>query len=109
MAKCCHSPELAMVLFAVFVIFLPRGANVADVAILVGSQEFQMQCTQPVNNSNWCTFAVFATFPKVRNVVIYGVGNLSRNANDKSTPNAQKHVGACEAGLHKAVARTSQV
>ena len=33
---------------------------------------------------------------------MYGVGSLD----DRSTPNIQRHVGACEAGLQKLVVRT---
>ena len=45
---------------------LPRGANLAaDIAILVASQEFQMQCTQALNISNWSPFAVSQPFPKL--------------------------------------------
>ena len=33
---------------------LPRGANLADVAIFVASPEFQIQCTQSLNISMWC-------------------------------------------------------
>ena len=45
-AKCCHLPELTMVLFAVFVII--QGANLADVAILKKSK---------------CDALKFSTFP----------------------------------------------
>ena len=42
-------------------------------------------------------FCRFATVSKARHAVIYGVGSLA----DRSTPNVQKHVGACGAGLPK--------
>ena len=44
---------------------LPRGTNLADVAVFVVSPEFQMQCTQPLNIFNWCTLAVLPFFPKL--------------------------------------------
>ena len=65
-----------------------------------------MQCTQPLNRSNWCTFTLWATFSKARNAVIYSVGSLSGSAKDRSTSNVLKPVGACKAGLHQAVMGT---
>ena len=68
---------------------LLRGASVADAAILVALQQFQMQFTLPPNSSNYC--AVFVTFPRTRNADIYNVGSLSRSANVKNS----KHTEAC--------------
>ena len=66
---------------------LPRGTNLADVAIFVVSLEFQMQCIQPL---------------KISNCVSYGVGSLD----DRSSPSVQKHVGFYEVGLQKTVVGT---
>ena len=68
---------------------LPRGASVADAAIFVALQKFQMQFTYPPNSSNCC--ADFVTFSRTRNPDIYNVRSLSRNASVKNS----KHTKAC--------------
>ena len=69
-----------------------------------------VRCFSRLPNSMYSTsqhfqlvyFCRFATFSKARHAVIYGVGSLD----DRITPNVQKHVGACEAGLQKTVVST---
>ena len=64
-------------------LLLPRGASVADAARVSMLQKFQLQITSTPNNSNCC--AVFVTFSRTRNAVLYRVGSLSRSANVKNS------------------------